>query len=134
MNNLDKYTMNDTPVPTQSMFTTIYYYKLGRVVGMRETVEGAYVYYDMLGVKKAIVRETVIDYSVREVVVAEDDFKAAVCEYNSKKSKLTSKFLHDLSIGYNLSSKEVNYFYNRFKDNGLQCVIDELDDFTYAQL
>lgn len=109
-------------------FTTVYYYKEGKLVGEKKVVDGKTVYYELLGARREVDGIEQLDFKVSEKVVDEEGYKQANNKFNTSRTRGRELFINDMMKEYNLGMGEVQYFLENNDSFGE--TEDELINFT----
>lgn len=131
MSDYSKYEMTHIVRPKQTDYTTMYYYKEGKVVGERRFIDGETVYYELLGARREVTGVEKLDFKTSEKVVDEEGFKTEMDAYNNERARRTELFITDMMCEYDLSRGEVKYFLDN--NDTLEYTEDALNDFTDYQ-
>ena len=109
-------------------FTTVYYYKEGKLVGEKKVVDGKTVYYELLGARREVDGIEQLDFKVSEKVVDEEGYKQSNNKFNTSRTRGRELFINDMMKEYNLGMGEVQYFLENNDSFGE--TEDELINFT----
>ena len=131
MNKYKKYEM-ETQRPSIHMYTTMYYYNQGKLVGERKVVNGKTVYYELLGARREVSGADKLSFSAHEKHVdqeAQEAFNKAVNEYNTQRDDKRNEFIKTMCSEYKLNIGEVLYFCDK-NDGNFGEIEDDIMDYT----
>lgn len=128
MTDYKKYEM-ETQRPSIQLYTTMYYYKQGKLVGERKVVDGKTVYYELLGARREVSGVDKLSFSIHEKHVDQEAFNKAVNEYNTQRNNKRNEFIKAMCAEYKLNTGEVLYFCDK-NDGNFGEIEDDIMDFT----
>lgn len=123
-----EYGMRDIAMPMMKHHTVWYYYASGKVVGSSRYIDKSRVHFDADG----NIIDNPVEYATWEKVVDNETYRQKVTEFNKIKNGRIDKFIEMLETEHDVSNKEAWYFFNKYRDDGFDNIVSEVDEFVDA--